>query len=525
MRKIPPPTAFSRHVVMASALVASGCLTLVPSTAQERPVPSLIPRRPAAPETLSSSKQFLAHGGTQYERAEIIAAAELIREEFSALLDRQNAGDVAPQSGTPLVIDLWLQPGARPPVQPRLYIVEGQTTPTLGLVLESSPQAQSEEFRQEVIRLLLIERIVRSNLEIDFTQRSQVLPHWVFVGVKEAMDYVRLGRPSARFAAMFQAGASMPIEELLTADPQRLPAPRQEIFNLSACSLIMLLFEQPQGASRFRQFLAHLPRHGSSYENQLVRAFPGLALSKHSLEKWWALQNSLLAQPSIYEKLSVGATEKKLVQALTLRWQPPAADTSPGLATRAARASTTVGKWFKKWLPKRKPEEGAEADAETAASSSPPETEGTPVPAPELEVIPLTSIEGYLRAAQLPEESRRQAVQGTQMELAALALEAYPLYQPVLDGYQQTLGFLIDGKVESLSPILEALVARRAELQQIAEAMEDYLNWYEATQRKGLTGAFEGYFRLFEQLSKPPTRPPDPFSIYLDEIEEEFAKK
>lgn len=490
----------------------------------EKPVPRIIaPRRPVA-ETLSSSKQFLALGSTQEERAQALVQAESIRDEFTSFIDRQEPGATDTNTSDFLVINLWLQAGTQPPVQPRLFVLEGQPAPTLGLVLASAAHAATTTFRDELIRLLLMERLLRGNLDLDFTRRSEVLPPWLYAGVKEALDYRRLGRPSSRFAAMFNTGMAMTIEEVLQTDPQQLPAPQREIFNLSACSLVLLLHDQPQGAARFRQFLASLLRQNTAYETQLVRAFPGLALSSYSLEKWWTLQSALLAQPSIYEKLSVGDTEQKLVKALVVRWQPPKPESSAGALTqRAARASTAVGKWFKKWLPGGKDAFTA-PEEEAAVAEQPAATPAEATELPEVEVIPLQSLDNFVRVASLPVESRRPALHSTQLELASLALEAHPLYQPVLDGYQQVLGFLMEGKTEPLAAILETLTARRVELRQIAEVMEDYLNWYEATQRQGWTGAFDNYFRLLEQISQPPPRQPDPFSAYLDEMEEEFAK-
>ncbi len=513
---------------LGSVVLGLGGLESVP--AQEKPVPGIMPHRPVAPETLSSSQQFLLHGATQAERAAVVTVAEQIREEFSALLDRQeptptSATDALDAPATPLVIDIWLQPGVRPPVQTRLYVVEGQTAPTLGLAVERADLAASEEFRREVIRLLLIERIVRGNEEVDFTRRTEVLPAWIFAGVRGALDYARQGRPSGRFAAMFKEGLIMPVEDILETNPDHLTAPEREVFEVSACSLILLLNEQSQGPTRFRRFLHRMPRLTTSHENQLVRSFPGLALSQHSLEKWWALHTAQLAQPTIYEKLSAAATEERLAKALVVRWQPEkprSADS--GLATKAAATGSAVGQWFKKLLPKKKPPspgapatETAEAPVPVAAAEAAPESE----PKPEVEVIPLTDLD---RLARLPKAGRERAIQVTQLELAALALQAFPLHQPVLDGYQQILGSLLDGDTAHIPAMMADLATRRRELLDTAAAMEDHLNWYEATQRSGATGAFDGYFRLLDQLSQPPPRLPDPFSLYLDEIEEEFRR-
>ena len=55
------------------------------------------------------------------------------------------------------------------------------------------------------------------------------------------------------------------------------------------------------------------------------------------------------------------------------------------------------------------------------------------------------------------------------------------------------------------------------------EAIADYLNWFEATQVKDQSGAFDEYFRAARQAERAQAvHRPDSISTYLDEMDLEF---
>ena len=56
----------------------------------------------------------------------------------------------------------------------------------------------------------------------------------------------------------------------------------------------------------------------------------------------------------------------------------------------------------------------------------------------------------------------------------------------------------------------------------VSAAHQDYLDWSEATQGDGLTGAFEGYLRTAEELSRPAPPRRDPLSRYMNLMESEY---
>ena len=466
----------------------------------ERTVPR-IERKAGPQETLSSSGQFLALGPGQADRAALVTRAEEVREEVSRLLDRQERrGDAstAPgaEDGAPaelLVIHLWLRGDAAAGLQPRLYRVEGVPKPVLGLVVARAALAETEDFRRQLVRLLLVERMIRSQ---PAAAGGDVLPAWLEIGVMEALDHVRAGRPSERFGALFAQGRILSVDDILDASPTELEAGAREAHAVSACCLVMALLEQPDGPERFRRFLEAVPGRTGSWQNLLVRQFPGLALSRHSLEKWWALQAAALATPDLLEPLTAEETDRLLEQALQVRHRP-------GAAAGAPAPPSPVVRWLKSWIPGRPKPAAPPAEAETSAAE---------------EVISLDELD---RLAALPK--RAEVLRANQAALAALQLRAFPLHRPIIDAYQQVLGQIGQGKLKGLAARCEALAARRREVLATAEAATDLLNWYEATQRGHLSGSFERYFRMLETPA-PARRSPadDPIAQSLDELEDEF---
>ncbi len=488
------------------------------ASAGETTVPR-VDRKPAGAETLSSSGAFLVHGSERSDRSVVVAAAEELREEVSRFLDRQErrgegaeAGEPVPREpGRSIVIHLWLRGDAQPAVHPRLYRVDGVPQPVLGVVLARAALVRSDDFRREMIRVLLVERMIRMAPGEAAPSRGEMLPAWLETGVMEALDHVRAGRPSARFATLFGSRQIMTVDDILTVQPATLDAGAREIFASSACCLVMALLEQPEGPERFRRFLEAAPGREGSWQNLLVRTFPGLALSRHSLEKWWALQAASLAAPDLLEPMSAADTDALLAQALIVRYRPGGSTTAP----------SPVGQWLRNWIPGRsasaKPSSPAAATAPAAGAPADPPP-ANPPPAEE-EMIPHTEL---ARIASLPR--RAEVLKANQAALSTLLLRAFPLHRPIIQEYQRILGRLSLGKIKGLAGSCDELAARRTEVLAIAENTTDLLNWYEATQRDQLSGTFERYFEMLDHPKPPPASPVvDPIARTLDELEVEFA--
>ena len=74
---------------------------------------------------------------------------------------------------------------------------------------------------------------------------------------------------------------------------------------------------------------------------------------------------------------------------------------------------------------------------------------------------------------------------------------------------------LAQGKTRRIAERLERVAKYRAVVEIQAREIDDYLNWYEGTQAKTISGAFTPVLAADEE--QPRRR--DPVSVYLDAIE------
>ena len=52
--------------------------------------------------------------------------------------------------------------------------------------------------------------------------------------------------------------------------------------------------------------------------------------------------------------------------------------------------------------------------------------------------------------------------------------------------------------------------------------IDDYMNWFEATQMESRSGVFADYLRAADQPQPPEPRRRDPLSVYLDALQDQL---
>ena len=288
-----------------------------------RPVPPTLPA--AAPEANDSSTsihgQFVVHGADLESRTYITQVCEEVAEEMTVLLR-----DPEP-FGIPIVVSVKTRPNVTPggPAVSTDIAQLAYGGFRLQITIQVRPDFNVNDFRAELARMLIAQRILRSNKELT-TQRTRILPDWLLVGVKEALRYRSRSRPSAVFASVFRSGKIYGIEEILETTPGSLDALSRTLYETSCCALVLTLLDQPEGNLRMAKFLHGLASDSKSDREMLNRWFPGLNASKSSLNKWWSLQLASLATPTVFESLGPSETAKELDAALQLHYQTTPAD-------------------------------------------------------------------------------------------------------------------------------------------------------------------------------------------------------
>jgi len=103
-----------------------------------------------------------------------------------------------------------------------------------------------------------------------------------------------------------------------------------------------------------------------------------------------------------------------------------------------------------------------------------------------------------------------------------LSTLAHPVMRPVVVEYQQIALRLASGKRAGVERRLARLRSTQKEIVAHMNEIDDYMNWFEATQAKTSSGAFTDYFKAAGQADEPEKRRRDALSVYLDAVEAQF---
>jgi len=101
--------------------------------------------------------------------------------------------------------------------------------------------------------------------------------------------------------------------------------------------------------------------------------------------------------------------------------------------------------------------------------------------------------------------------------------QANPILRPVAREYQQMAALLVRGKRRGIAKRLTRLQTTREQLTARMSDVDDYMNWFEATQLPARSGVFADYLRAASQPQATGSRRRDPISVYLDTLEDQFG--
>jgi hypothetical protein len=120
--------------------------------------------------------------------------------------------------------------------------------------------------------------------------------------------------------------------------------------------------------------------------------------------------------------------------------------------------------------------------------------------------------------------SRDEKAAVNQMSQALLLLigTAHPVMRPVAREYQQIAALVARGKRRGIAKRLSHLDATRKELIARIGQIDDYMNWFEATQMERESGVFNDYLKAASQSEVSAPRRRDPLSVYLDALADHF---
>jgi hypothetical protein len=359
---------------------------------------------------------------------------------------------------TPLIINLDY-PRANFPDAPVAQLDVSQLGYGLKLQLNllMTPEMKGPAVQRELLRAILVEMMYRDRGNIAAATPYVTPPDWLVEGVLALQP----GRDSDADAELLRTivGSKKiaPLEDIVRQRRAQLDAPSRQLHEVYARALVQLLLDAPRGRSKFARFISDLPDSPNDALADLRAHFPETL--GRAQGKWWALSVAQLSATDRYEMLSAAETAARLDH--IVRFSIPAPD-------------------------------GTARDY---------------------------SLGDYEIYRKLP--AHRDVLRRASQQLLLLAARAHPSYRALVQKEYELTELLARDKTRRVPERLERVASYRAEIRQQASEVDDYLNWYEATQSKTMSGAFSQTLEAAKAANEALPRRRDPISVYLDSIEME----
>jgi hypothetical protein len=118
--------------------------------------------------------------------------------------------------------------------------------------------------------------------------------------------------------------------------------------------------------------------------------------------------------------------------------------------------------------------------------------------------------------------SDKMALDAVKRDVLFFVPKANPVLRPIAREYQEIISLLARGKWRGMPKRLSRLEATRQQLASRMSEIDDYMNWFEATQMKTGSGNFTGYLKAADQSQLEAPKRHDPLSVYVDALEDQF---
>jgi len=411
----------------------------------------------AKPSSTSPSRQFLVYGADVKVRG---AMCDLAERTKANLLHRLESRDTWK---TPLIINLDY-PQANFPDAPGARLDFSQLGYALKLQLNLlvTKDIRGEEVQRQLLRAILLELMYRNRTNIAAGTPYVSPPDWLVDGVLE----LRPGRDSDDDAKLLQtmvtAQKIIPLEDLVRQRREQLDAPSRQLHDAYSMALLQLLLDAPRGERKLTQFIADLPDAPNDAMANLEAHFPETL--GRSPGKWWVLSVAHLSASDRHEILTAGETASRLDR--ILRFSIPAPD-------------------------------GTKKD------------------------YSLGDYESFRKLS-----AHRAVLRKVSQQLLLLSARAHPAYRSIVQEVYELSDLIAQGKLaraqlNKMPGRLARVASYRRVIERQQNEVDDYLNWYEATQTKTMSGAFSQLLEAAKSADEPQPRRRDPISVYLDSIEVE----
>lgn len=315
---------------------------------------------------------------------------------------------------------------------------------------------QSADFDIEVFGALCLELAYR-NTPLKAGKAFTKPPPWLVEGLYEDSRSGEEGLPPGLYETVIERGPSLKLESFLKERPAMMDATSRAVFRAQAMGLLRAFLSLPDGPVSLANYISKLPTISNTDASALIEAFPALAEDAARLSKLWVLSMANISAVGRIQPLSVEETNKQLTMILDVSAPPDP----------------------------KKPDE-------------------------KLEKGP-----GAFPAIARTDEGRYILKQKAD-DLLRLEVRAHPLMRPMVAEYRSIVSDLalkpkknVKTRLVQNGELVAAIVGKSGQV-------EDFMNWYEASQLQTPSGTFTEVIQ--SPLSDPPPRT-DQMSRYLNDIE------
>ena len=250
------------------------------------------------------------------------------------------------------------------------------------------------------------------------------------------------------------------LEEFLSQRFDLLDSAGRTLYRAYSVALTQWLIDDAGGRARLARYISDLSHASNDPVADLKARFPQL---REGLEKKWRSAVARLGEHQNYQVFTFAESERRLDELLQIK-------ISDGSRNRGQRKPAT-----------------------------------------------LSELSGHKLS---PEE--KAAVDRMSRALLLLVGTAHPVLRPVAREYQQIAMLLVRGKRRGIAKRVSRLDDTRKELTARMGEIDDYMNWFEATQMENKSGAFSDYLKAANQSRVSAPRRRDPLSVYLDALEDQI---
>ncbi len=413
-----------------------------------------------AQRSISSSRQFIIYCPDVRVR---LAVTGFVETAKSAVLETLGLAD---SWKLPIVVNL--QPAAtadphRPASQFYFITTDDGTKIEVEVALREG-DLKAARFPQQIIRAVLTEIAYRTRIP-EGGARYEPPPAWLVEAIAERLHARVSGQAphAALFRQLIETGKLPKVSDFLESNTEVMDNTSRTLYAACSWSLVEMLTELPGGRASLARLVRGLPDAGASSVGRLLAAYPSLGGNEAALEKWWTLGLARFSAADRFLALSVEETNNRLAPLLTFE---VVTNPKKGTKTRFGFAE-------------------------------------------------------YREFVKL--KSARPVLLSRAVDFAMLLPSAHPLMRPVVVEYQRLANELALGNAKGSAQSLEEVEHYRGLIVERMGRITDYLNWFEATQMPGLSGAFDDYLKAARAAeSAAPMRRNDPLTRYIDQVEREF---